>query len=61
VVVTYLLQRTNNRLIKKLMREMKPGSRLAAYRFTFPLLPRIEHDPAAEISVYQIPASPPES
>lgn len=61
VVVTYLLQRTNNRLIKKLMREMKPGSRLAAYRFTFPLLPRTAHDPTAEISIYQIPVSAPES
>lgn len=61
VVVTYLLQRTNNLLVKKLLHDMKPGSRLATYRFTFPLLPCIAHDPAAEISVYRIPTSAPES
>jgi SAM-dependent methyltransferase len=35
VVTCYLLQRTNNRLKEKFKRELRPGTRVVSYNFTF--------------------------
>ena len=55
VVFCYLLQKTNNRLVRKLLRECQPGTRIVAHVFQFPLLPERAHDPDHELTLYHIP------
>jgi len=53
IVVTYLLQTTNNRLEKKLLSELKPGARIVSLSFTFKNIPLIKSK--ENVRLYQIP------
>ncbi len=55
VVVTYLLQETNDRLQAKLLREMRPGARVVSNTFLFPELRLAASDPEHGIYLYRIP------
>ena len=54
VVTLYLLQGMNNRLKQKLERELKPGTRIVSYVFTFPDWELLDYDCKSEIYVYRI-------
>ena len=54
VVTVYLLQVTNLRLMNKLMRELRPGTRVVSHTFTFPGWQIIDMDEKAQIYVYRI-------
>ena len=54
VVVTYLLQRTNDQLSDKLLMEMKPNSRIVSNTFGFLDLPLLKEDRKSSIYVYKI-------
>ena len=54
VVVTYLLQATNDRLQAKLLRELRPGARVVSNTFTFSGLPLDARDEEYNIYVYRI-------
>ena len=54
VVNCYLLQSTNEKLEAKLLRELKPGTRVVSYSFTFPNMQLLVQDRAAQIYCYQI-------
>jgi hypothetical protein len=59
VVVTYLLQATNDRLQAKLLQELRPGARVVSNTFTFSGLPLDARDEEYNIYVYRIrPVSP---
>lgn len=52
VVTCYLLQDTNNKLEKKLKRELHPGTRVVSNYFTFPNLHLVRQDKEAELYMY---------
>ena len=54
VVTLYLFQDTNNRLKPKLERELKPGTRIISYIFTFDgwKLEKVDHE--SKIYMYKI-------
>lgn len=52
VVVLYLLQQTNNRLMAKLAREIRPNARIVSYGFTFPGWKPVIQDEL--IRIYQV-------
>jgi SAM-dependent methyltransferase len=54
VVVTYLLQDTNDRLQAKLLRELRPGSRVVSNTFTFSGLPLVRRDEEYRLYLYRI-------
>jgi SAM-dependent methyltransferase len=54
VVNCYLLQSTNEKLESKLLRELKPGTRVVSYSFTFPNMLLLAQDREAQIYCYQI-------
>ena len=54
VVTCYLLQPTNEKLEAKLLRELKPGTRVVSYTFTFPNMKLVAHDRGSKIYCYQI-------
>jgi len=54
VVVTYLLQDTNDRLQAKLLRELRPGSRVVSNTFTFSGLPLVRCDEEYRLYLYRI-------
>ncbi len=56
VVVTYLLQETNDRLKDKLRRELRPGARIVSNTFTFSGLPLVAVDEALGLYVYRMGA-----
>lgn len=51
VVTLYLVQRTNERLMPKLWRELRPGARIVSHAFTFPGWQPIVQD--GEVRVYR--------
>ncbi len=55
VVVTYLLQETNDRLQAKLLREMRPGARVVSNTFCFSELKLAASDEEYRIYLYRIP------
>jgi hypothetical protein len=55
VVVTYLLQETNDRLQAKLLREMRPGARVVSNTFCFSELKLAASDEEYKIYLYRIP------
>jgi SAM-dependent methyltransferase len=55
VVVTYLLQETNDRLQAKLLREMRPGARVVSNTFRFSDLILAASDEEYGIYLYRIP------
>jgi SAM-dependent methyltransferase len=55
VVVTYLLQDTNDRLQAKLLREMRPGARVVSNTFRFSDLKLAACDEEYRIYLYRIP------
>ena len=54
VVTCYLLQRMNNQLIEKFKKELKPGTRIVSYCFSFTGLELVSKDVDEEIFVYKI-------
>jgi SAM-dependent methyltransferase len=54
VVVSYLLQATNDRLQPKLLRELRPGSRVISNTFTFSGLPLVRCDEEHRLYLYRI-------
>jgi len=53
IVITYLLQWTNNKLEKKLLSELKPGARIVSLAFTFKNIPLVKFKNG--LRLYQIP------
>jgi SAM-dependent methyltransferase len=58
VVTCYLLQDTNDRLVGKLRRELRPGTLVVSNSFTFPGLPLMRKDTQALVYVYALPGRP---
>jgi SAM-dependent methyltransferase len=54
VVVTYLLQATNDRLQAKLLRELRPGARVISNTFTFSGMPLVRCDEEYRLYLYKI-------
>lgn len=54
VVTVYLQQETNLRLMNKLTRELRPGTRVVSHTFTFPGWQIIGRDEKAQLYVYKI-------
>jgi SAM-dependent methyltransferase len=54
VVVTYLLQETNDRLQAKLLRELRPGARVVTNTFSFPGLRLAASDEEYRLYLYRI-------
>jgi len=55
IIITYLLQTTNERLEKKFLSELRPGTRIISKSFTFKKIPFIKSDPENPlIRLYQI-------
>jgi SAM-dependent methyltransferase len=54
VVVTYLLQDTNDRLQTKLLQELRPGARVVSNTFTFPGLELAGSDEEYRLYLYRI-------
>ena len=54
VVTVYLQQETNLRLMNKLMRELRPGTRVVSNTFIFPGWKIINQDEKAHLYVYKI-------
>ena len=52
VVIIYLLQETNVKLIDKFMNELRPGTRIVSNTFTLPGLKIINYDEKSKIYVY---------
>ncbi len=60
VIITYLLQPTNNRLERKFISELKPRTKIVSKSFTFKNLDFLESDPEDHsIRLYQIPEGKP--
>ena len=53
LVTCYLLQETNSKLENKFLRELRPGTKVVSYSFTFSSFPEISQDGDARL--YQIP------
>jgi cyclopropane fatty-acyl-phospholipid synthase-like methyltransferase len=54
VVTVYLLQGTNVRLMEKLEKELRPGTRVVSNTFIFPGWKIIRQDSKAQIYVYRV-------
>lgn len=55
IIITYLLQPTNNYLEKKFQKELKPGTRIVSLSFTFKNIPLVKsHPKEPAIRLYQI-------
>lgn len=54
VIFVYLVPKTLNRLKPKLLKELKPGTRLISYRYEIDL-PLVEYDKENAIRLYKIP------
>lgn len=54
IVIVYLLQDTNNRLIKKFIKELRPGTRIVSNTFIFPGWDIIRQDNKAQVYVYKV-------
>jgi SAM-dependent methyltransferase len=56
VVTCYLLQSTNEKLQGKLMRELRPDTRIVSHSFTFPRLHLLRQDGGDELYLYNLSA-----
>ena len=56
VVTCYLLQSTNEKLQGKLMRELRPDTRIVSNSFTFPRLYLLRQDSGDEVYLYNLSA-----
>lgn len=57
IVITYLLQTTNENLEKKFLRELKPGARIVSESFTFRKIPFLKSsEKESSLRLYQIPS-----
>ena len=54
VIFAYLLQRTNNRLIRKMIKELRPGTRVVANTFIFPGWPVVDKDEKEQLYLYEV-------
>jgi cyclopropane fatty-acyl-phospholipid synthase-like methyltransferase len=54
VVTCYLLEHTNDQVVGKLQRELRPGSRVVSKTFRFSGLDVVHEDETAEIYVYRV-------
>lgn len=55
VVISFLLQKTQNKLVHKLSKELKPGTRIVANAFIFPGWEVVEKDEKNQLYLYKIP------
>ncbi len=53
VVVVYLSQDANMKLSKKLIKELKPGTRIVSHTFIFPCFEEIENENNSSIYLYK--------
>jgi predicted RNA methylase len=58
VVTCYLLPRTNERLVDKLERELRPGTRVVSRRFQLPGWSPVRQDSVARLYMYRIGDEP---
>jgi predicted RNA methylase len=58
VVTCYLLQGTNKKLLGKLKEQLKPGSRVVSYYFTFPGLQLVRQNEEDKLYMYILGLSP---
>lgn len=54
VVVTYLLQDTNQRLFEKLAQELQPGTRVVSHDYTYPGWQLLAEDPDQHLYLYRV-------
>jgi predicted RNA methylase len=54
VVICYLLQETNDKLEEKLLRELKPNTRVISNSFVFNKLPVVSEDTEKGIFIYKV-------
>ena len=57
VVTMFLQQGTNQRLKEKLLTELRPGTRVITYTWTFEGWHPIKHNPSSQVYVYEIGTS----
>lgn len=57
VVFVYLVPKALMRLKKKMLKELKPGTRIVSYRYTIGFLPLVVSDKKNKIHVYKVPNS----
>jgi SAM-dependent methyltransferase len=55
IVTCYLLQDTNNKLVEKFNRELKPSTRIISNTFTLPSFPLVKEDKHNQVFLYQKP------
>ena len=55
VVYVYLIPKTLLKLKKKLLKELKPGTKVVSYRYQITYLPQIAEDKKSGLYVYEIP------
>lgn len=58
VVTCYLLQKTNEQLMGKLERELRPGTRVVSHAFTFPAWALAGEDQKDKLYLYRMGAKP---
>jgi cyclopropane fatty-acyl-phospholipid synthase-like methyltransferase len=54
VVVTYLLQDTNEQLFEKLHQELRPGTRVVSHNYTYPGWQLLDEDKSRQIYLYRV-------
>lgn len=55
IVFVYLIPKTLKRLEKKLLAELKPGTKIVSYVYSIDYLPLLQYDAKHQIYVYEIP------
>lgn len=55
VVYVYLIPAALKRLKEKMLKELRPGTRVVSYRYTIEFLPKITKDKEEQVYVYEIP------
>lgn len=56
IIFVYLVPKALMRLKKKMLKELKPGTRVVSYRYTIDFLPLVVSDKKYKIHVYKIPS-----
>lgn len=55
IVFTFLLQKIQNKLVRKLIKELEPGARIISNTFIMPGLTVEKRDPKQQLTLYRIP------
>jgi len=53
VIICYLLQGTNNKLVEKINQELRPGTRIVSSVFTFPSLSLVQKNKKLKLFLYK--------